>query len=450
MTQAVATHDEVFGERLRAPYRLGGLGEPGTVLLSGPAAGATPEPLESHLDRFGDLPLRPSDPDLWDEVAESGLQGRGGGGFPLGAKLRAAASAPGEPLLVVNASESEPASAKDRTLCAHRPHLVLDGAAVAAALVGSSEAALHFHRSAARIAASVELAIAERRAAGLPDPRWHLSYGPDRYVAGESSAVASFLSGGDARPRFTPVPLARGGPSGRPTVVSNVETMAHLRVIATLGSTAWRQAGSPDWPGSRLLTLAGFTCAPGAVLELVGQATLGQILAESCRGGPPAAVLVGGFAGTWLDAETAWTTRFDRPDLETVGAHPGCGLLGVLPSGACGVAETAGLARYLADETAGQCGPCRNGLPAIADSVSRLATGGLGARGVTRLRSTADEVDGGGVCRHPDGVVRLVRSMLHVFEEDVARHAAGRPCPGSRRPSVLPVPHPVGRAKEWR
>ncbi len=431
-------------------FRVGGLGDQGTWLLSGPPATDAPEELVSHLARFGLPPVGDAVRASLSWLRQSGLQGRGGGGFPLASKLDTARLAPGEPLVVVNASESEPASRKDWTLCCHRPHLVLDGAAIAAAIVGSAEAVVHLHRGTMGAARPMARAIAERRAAGLADPRWRVSLGPDRYVAGESSAVASLLQGGEARPLFSPVPMALRGPSGRPTVVSNAETMAHVGLLVRTGVAAWQSGGAPSSPGPHLLTLVGAVPDPGKVVELVGPATIGEILAASGHGQSPAAVLVGGYAGTWIDGDVAWQTPFDRTALGCLGAEPGCGLLGVLPHGSCGLTETARLVEYLAAETAGQCGPCVNGLPLLAKAFSELAAGSLRHRGLRRLAALGDAIDASGACRHPDGVVRLVRSALEVFEDDVARHLAGRSCRGAAHPPVFQVPDANRRDREWR
>ena len=169
---------------------------------------------------------------------------------------------------------------------------------------------------------------------------------------------------------------------------------------------------------------------------------------------PPAAVLVGGFAGTWLLGDDAWQTPFSRDALAVVGVQPGCGLLGVLPHGACGLTETARIVRYLAGESAGQCGTCVAGLPRLADSCESLAAGTFRKRGVRKMSALADTVLGSGACGHPDAVVRLIRSTLDVFEDDVVRHLAGHACRAADHAPVFAVPEPVlaiGRddPREW-
>ena len=435
------------------PVRIDRLGGTGALLLSGPSATDGSEGLVGHATRWGPLPAHDG-ARARTLLRDSRLDGRGGAGFPVARKVETALLAPGRPVLIVNASESEPASRKDRTLCRHRPHLVLDGASLLARALGADEVVLHSHRIGGSPSGPLSLAIVERVRAGLEDPAWHLSEGPDRYVAGESSAVASFVDGGEARPRFTTRPLAVDGPSGRPTVVSNAETVVQLAVAARIGAVAWNSLGAPSSPGPRLVTLAGAVPRPGLVLELTGPGTIGDLLTAEGLGAPPAAVLVGGFAGTWVRGDEAWQTPFSRESLQCVGASPGCGLLGVLPHDACPLVETARIVRYLAGESAGQCGSCVAGLPRLAGAMDALAAGTARRRGLARMDALADTVLGSGACAHPDGVVLLVRSALRVFRDDVVRHLAGGPCRAADHPPVLPVPDarptPTTGGDAWR
>jgi len=442
-----------FGGAVPADPRIGGVGDPGTLVLAGPPVGAGGGGLDGHLATWGALPCVDG-AGVRTLLRASALDGRGGGGFPLIRKVETARLAAGSPVLVVNASESEPASFKDRTLCAERPHLVLDGAALVAAALGVDEAVVHLHRSPGSPAPVLEAAIGERQRRGLADPRWRLSAGPDRYVSGESSAVASYVDGGQARPLFTTLPLAVAGPSGRPTVVSNAETVAQLAVLVRTGPDAWAARGEPSSPGPRLVTLTGAVGHPGRVVEVSGQATIGDILLAGGHVAPPAAVLVGGYAGAWILGEEAWQTPFTRDALAAVDAGLGCGLIGVLPHGACALVETARLVRYLAGESAGQCGTCVAGLPRLAEACEALASGDLRKRGVRRMVALGDIVLGSGACGHPDAVVRLLRSMLQVFEDDVVGHMAGHPCRGADHPPVFAVPEvdvAIGRddLREW-
>jgi NADH:ubiquinone oxidoreductase subunit F (NADH-binding) len=391
-------------------------------------------------DRLGDLPPLTAS-ELSDLLAESGLCGRGGGQFPFARKLATVrkqvhGGAP-PPAVVVNVSESEPASRKDRTLARLRPHLVLDGAALVARSLGAREVVVHLHEGEHAAVASLQVAIAERTAARLDDPRWRLTSAPAGYVSGESSAVLSAVEGGRALPRWSTVPAAVRGLNGRPTLLSNAETFAQIAVLARLGAHQWKSLGPNPWSGPLLVTLHGAVPRPGLVIEVVGPATVGELLRFGGVSTAPAAVLVGGYAGTWVSGAAAADLAFDRASLAAAGASLGCGLVAVLPTGHCGLAETARLVRWLADESAGQCGPCAFGLPRMGTAFEALAAGR--GRAVDALLRLATEVDGRGGCRHPDGVARLARSAVSVFADDVPRHRWGRTCDGATDP-LLPLP----------
>ena len=135
-----------------------------------------------------------------------------------------------------------------------------------------------------------------------------------------------------------------------------------------------------------------------------------------------------------------FTTPYASLSLRAIGATAGVGIVIVLGQDACGLMESARIAHYLAGQSAGQCGPCVYGLPAIADDLTRLARGQADPGLLGRLDRRLREVDGRGACRHPDGAVNLVRSALHVFAADVDAHAAGGTCPHWNRPSQLRFP----------
>lgn len=402
------------------------LGSPWGRLLAGPPADAGPESLESHLQRLGPLELqRPAR--ILDLVAESGLQGRGGGEFPVARKLAAAVSTGLPAIVVANGSEGEPASRKDRLLLEHRPHLVLDGLAIAAAAVGATHAVAYLHGPRARTRAIVGKAIAERLEAGVGPRSLAVVDAPDRFVAGESSSVVSFLEARDPRPRRAAAPVAIRGVHGRPTIVSNVETLAHLGLLLRGGAAWFREAGSPGAPGSSLVTLAGGVANPGRVVEVLSPVPIGAVLrAVGGLPAPTAAVLLGGYGGTWVGGAAAWDAPLDRSALRRAGIGLGCGLVAPLGSGACGIALTARLLAYLASESAGQCGTCVHGLPALADALAAIAEGTGTPGDIRRLRLTGRAVRGSGGCAHPDGAISLLESALAVFADDVARHTRRR------------------------
>ncbi|NNM98116.1 MAG: hypothetical protein HKL89_11035 [Candidatus Dormibacteraeota bacterium] len=424
-----------------------GVGDVGTVLLAGPPAAAGAESLASHLLRLGALPAEAKRPAfILKVVADSGLQGRGGAAFPVARKMVAAAAGTGKALLVVNGSESEPASRKDWTLLCLRPHLVLDGAALAAAAIGASSAVIQLHRGAAAPSAALLQALQQRRAADLSDPRFTISFGPPRYVAGESSAIRAFLAGGPAKP----APRGgRGHGPGSPPLVQNVETLALLALLGRFGADWLRGFGTGASPGPTLVTLAGAVDHPGLVAEMTGPTALSNVLTRwGGLAGAPRALLFGGYAGTWCDGRQAWGLDLNRESLATAEIPFGSGLVGVLPWDACGLAETARLLTYLAQESSGQCGPCVWGLPRLAKEMSDLAWGRVASRDVRRMARMATELAGRGACHHPDGAVTLLASALTVFSDEVVHHLRQGPCSRSGRGPVFPIPE--RRDAAWR
>ncbi|WP_116204641.1 NADH-ubiquinone oxidoreductase-F iron-sulfur binding region domain-containing protein [Amycolatopsis circi] len=405
--------------------------------------------LSEHRARYGPLPVerygdRNGRARLLATVDAAGLRGRGGAGFPAGRKLRAVARGR-RPVVVVNGCEGEPVSGKDHALLTVAPHLVLDGAVLAAAATDATEIILCVHRD-DPIAAPVAEALAERPSGEIPV---RLVRVPGRYVASEESALVHFLETGDARPTAKPPRPFERGVRGRPTLIDNVETLAHLALIARYGAEWFRGCGTKDSPGTTLVTVGGSVTRPGVYETALG-APVAEILDQA--GGPaerPQAILFGGYGGTWLPAPTAVHTRLSDEDLRAAGAALGVASLTVLPARACGLAETARVLRYLAGESARQCGPCMFGLPAIADDFTALVLGGrAAAQAERRLRSRLSIIPGRGACAHPDGAVRLAASAMRCFAPDLRAHLAGRPCAGAAHPA-LPLPDWNNRSGDW-
>jgi NADH:ubiquinone oxidoreductase subunit F (NADH-binding) len=376
--------------------------------------------LDAHLARHGRLPMLDSS-QIVGMARDSGLTGRGGAGFPVWRKLSAVTAGGGAAVVVANGAEGEPASGKDRALLAYQPNLVLDGLQLTAAATRAKAAHLYAPRAALP---PLRTLLAARRAAGLDRLPVTLNAAPDAFVSGEESAVVSAIHGHAAVPADKLIRIQQSGVGGAPTLVQNVETLAHLALIARYGAGWFLSAGTSDEPGTFLATVSGAVRRPGVVEAGYG-VPLGDLLAAA--GGPTVrlqAVLVGGYHGGWVPADPALPVS--RRALEPYGASPGAGVVVALPAGACGLGETARIAGYLAEQVAGQCGPCVNGLPrmaaTLADLAARRARPGLPAE-VERL---ARLVSGRGACRHPDGTARLVLSAMRAFEADVVAHLGGR------------------------
>jgi NADH:ubiquinone oxidoreductase subunit F (NADH-binding) len=389
-----------------------------------------PEDLRGHLARFGPVPYRGRHGGLIGDVEASGLTGRGGAAFPAHRKLAIVAAARGPKVVVANGAESEPASRKDETLIRAAPHLILDGLQLAAETVGASEAYLYLHRGAA---VGIWRALRERANGGQDLIGVTLADTPPRFLAGQESALVNRLGGGPAIPVFTPPRVTEHGLGGQPTLVQNVETLAHLALIARYGPRWFRALGTPAEPGSMLTT-----CYPASGGCRVTEAAIGTPLATLLGLGEKVqAWLVGGYHGSWLVPDARLV--LDNNSLRELGAAVGAGVLAALPTDRCGVTETARVAGYLAAESAGQCGPCLNGLPRIAATLAELsgARPRQGARG--DVERWAALVSRRGACSHPDGTVRFVRSALQVFEPEFRLHERGR-CSAVNRQPFLPLP----------
>jgi NADH:ubiquinone oxidoreductase subunit F (NADH-binding) len=402
-------------------------------LLAGIRPDGRPVSLAEHRATYG--PLRTAGAGRL--IAESGLRGRGGAGFPVEAKVQAVRSAGGKPVVVVNGAAGDPLGEKDTFLISRLPHLILDGAQVAADAVEARQILVSIVGRPG-LYDVMERALAERRRARTDEAPMRLVAAPDRYLTGESSATAAHLSGNAALPTYHPPHTAERGVKGRPTLVQNVETMANLALLSRNGSQWFRQVGQPAEPGSLVLTVRGAVARPAVVEVPVGTTVEQALSGVGWLTEPVGAVLVGGCAGRWLPATTALAAPLSHAGMAAAGGTLGAGIVIALPDRACGLHETARLARYLAGQSAGQCGACVNGLPAIAGALAALATGKGDRSMVSRLNRWCSIVAGRGACSHPDGATGLVASALEVFAEDVERHLAGwcgRPLRG-----VLPLP----------
>ncbi len=402
-------------------------------LLAGPRPDGSPLGLDGHHAVHG---RQPSPVGLFDAVDASGLRGRGGGGFPAGRKLAAVASGRRRPVVVANGAEGEPVSFKDKTLLRRVPHLVLDGVALAAAAIGARQAFVAIDGSAREEVDRVSYALDERRARRL-DKGLDLKVivVPPGFVSGEETALVSLLNGGPARPTFTPPRPFERGVRGAPTLVQNVETLAHMALIARHGPDWFRALGTADEPGSALFTVSGAVARPGVYEAALGTPVRALMAQAGGVRGRARAFLIGGYFGSWVEASTAESLSLLDSELAGAGASLGAGAIVVLPEAACGLDQAARVVRYLADESAGQCGPCLNGLAALAGALESLAAG-IGdsrAQALRWLRMIA----GRGGCRHPDGAVRFAESSLEVFRDEAELHVRGR-CSG-RRGGFLPT-----------
>ncbi len=409
-------------------------GHPGLPrLLAGLDPSGAPMTRAEHERVHGAQP-RISTHELIEAIEHSGLRGRGGADFPTARKLRAVAARRRPSALVVNGSETEPASGKDDLLLSRMPHLVLDGAMLAAEAVKAAEVIVQVRAGSHAAVEALEGAVAVREDDPVPVRLLEAVAG---YVAGEESALIHRLNGGVPLPTFVPPRPYERGYRGRPTLIQNPETLAQVALVARFGEHWYRELGTASDPGSALVTISGAVVAPG-VYELAFGTPMGDLL-EAAGGTtePLRALLVGGYFGTWVDAPRILALRLSREDLRSVGCSLGSGVLIALGKSGCGLHESARVIDYLASQSARQCGPCTFGLRAIADAVRAMAGGPTSGRERDRVLRWCAEVRGRGACHHPDGAIRFVSSALSVFAEEIEWHSH-RTC--QALPAGLPLP----------
>jgi NADH:ubiquinone oxidoreductase subunit F (NADH-binding) len=392
-------------------------------LFAGPSPSAGAESVADHVRRHGARPA--VNRRLIDTLDRSGLVGRGGASFPVGAKWRSVQSrARGNAVVIANGAEGEPLSRKDQTLMALRPHLVIDGALLAAEAVGATRVLLYVGEAHRTALAAMARALGERPA--VDSSRATVLPAPHSYVAGEETAAVHFINSGVATPTAIPPRPFERGVEGRPTLIQNVETLAHAALIARHGDEWFHSLGRHHAVGTILLTVGGAVAKPG-VIEVAGGSTVDEVL-EMAGGvrGTARAVLLGGYFGGWISARQAGTMVLDPKGLRAAGGSLGCGVVSVLDDAADPLEVSARIMQHLANESAAQCGPCFFGLRSLSGAATRIAGRRPDHGDLPQLHRWAAMVKGRGACRHPDGAVAFLQSALTVFEPEFAAAAGAR------------------------
>ncbi|MCH4249582.1 MAG: hypothetical protein LKF88_01715 [Microbacteriaceae bacterium] len=370
--------------------------------------------LHVHESVYGPLRI-PTAPVLKEELRQSGLTGRGGGGFPVWRKLQTVLDQPRRPEIIANASEGEPWSHKDRTLMRLAPHLILDGLSVLRTILKAKKLTLV---AAARDVGTLRDALSAR--SGQPDVRILPSAG--RYVGGEASAVAALVAGHPALPSDRTAPLAVNGNSGTPIFLSNVETIAEIALVARFGGAWFRSLGHDRAGGIRLVSVTGDVRHP-EVREARSGVSLRELISHA-EPSLPAAAILGGLGGSWVRA-AHWDTPYTDAALANIGARPGTGIIHVVSAVHCPLRMTSRLLHRLAEESARQCGPCLYGLPALAASFDTLIQVGT-SRAEERVNELAQNTTGRGICHHPDSAAALAHSALEIWRDHLQEHRRGR------------------------
>ncbi len=365
------------------------------------------------------------------EVTASGLRGRGGAGFPTGAKwgfVPPPERRGNRPVhLLVNADESEPGTFKDRVLLWHDPHRVIEGTLVAARALGCHRAWIYLRGEFKFLQARLDAALAEARAARLVGPDVLGSgfdceiatlRGAGAYICGEESGLIESVEGKKGMPRIKPPYPAVVGAFGDPTVVQNVETLAAVPWILEHGAAAYRAFGTPASPGTKLFSVSGHVRRPG-VYELPLGTPFPELLQAHAGGLGPGrtlqAVIPGGSSVPVLTADEAMGATLDYEDMARLGTFLGSGGVIVLDDTADLVAALANLTRFYAHESCGQCTPCREGCGWMARIAARVAAGRGTVEDLATLEDLARALPGRTICAFGDAAALPVLSFLARF-----------------------------------
>lgn len=410
--------------------------------------------LDDHVSRGGgkglDAARRLGPAGIIEHVQASGLRGRGGGGFPTGTKLAsvAANTSPTIPTtVVVNGAEGEPGTFKDRAIMRANPFRVLEGALIAATAVAADRVVIALKRSEGLEVARMRTAADELVGRGwAPGIAIEVVEGPSAYLYGEETAMLEVLAGREPFPRIAPpyrhgaedeaggaaeagstAAMAGADTAAPPTLVSNVETFANLPGVLAEGPAWFRELGTDESPGTIVCTVTGNMVRHGVVEVPMGtplRAVLEAVGGETASGGPIVAV-ISGVANPLLPAALL-DTPLTYEDMAAAGAGLGAGGFVVLDDDTDVVAFVAGVSRFLAVESCGQCTPCKQDGIAIAGLLDRIRASVAEPAELDEVQERLDTVADGARCYLATQQELVVRSALVLFPEVFIAHLERR------------------------
>jgi len=388
------------------------------------------------------LSMRPEE--IVEQVKASNLRGRGGAGFPTGVKWTFLPKDTRPRYLCVNADESEPGTCKDRYIIEYDPHMLVEGIVIACYALDIHLAYIYIRGEFAKQARALDRALAEARAAGFVGPRVagrdfaveiHVTRGAGAYICGEESALMESLEGKKGYPRFKPPFPAIVGLWGKPTIINNVETLSNLPFIVEHGGAAFTAIGMPKSGGTRLFCVSGNVKRPG-IYEKPVQYNLKKLIFEDCGGTPSGrpvkAVIPGGSSSPVLRGdEIDVSMEFDA--LKAAGTMAGSGGVIVMDDSVCMVRALSRIAMFYAEESCGQCTPCRQGTPWMEQLLEKIERGEGTLRDVEIVEQLPGNIMGQTICALGDAAAMPVQSFLKKFRQEFVDHVERRGCPQGDR-----------------
>ncbi len=384
-----------------------------------------------------------SDPEaVIDEVARSGLRGRGGAGFPTAIKWRAVrGTGTGTRFVVCNAAEGEPATFKDRYLIRRNPYQVLEGLAIVARVVGAERGFVGMKETFTHEIGIMQRAIAEMDAAGaLGGMKAEVAIGKDAYLLGEETGLLEAIEGRYPMPRtlrpFVWGLFANPG-STNPTDVNNVETLSNVTHILTEGADWLKRCGTERTPGTIIVTMSGDVNREG-VAEIPTGTTLRELIEGrfgGIRDGGTLKAILPGASNTVILPEQI-DTPLDFDSMRAVGSGLGSGSFMVFDDSVCMVKVAYLYSRFLWIESCGQCPPCKLGTGDVTAALERLETGRGLLKDLDIVLARSISCTDGTRCALPTGESVVIQSLFHVFRDEFDAHVEAA-CPRPR-PLVFP------------
>jgi len=402
------------------------------------------------------LNMKPEE--IVNEVKASGLRGRGGAGFPCGAKWGFIRPGETKPIyLICNADESEPGTFKDRYIIHQDPHQLLEGMIISCYAVNARLAYIYIRGEFPLGAKILETAIQEAKAHGFIgkniggtgfDLEIYVHRGAGAYICGEETGLIESLEGKRPYPRIKPpyFPAALGLYMS-PTIVNNVETLCDVKHIIKMGGAEYSKIGRPNNTGTRLLCVSGDVQKPGYFELEVGALTMGELINDICGGLRPGrklkAIIPGGSSAKVLRADERYKIKTKQPDgttvdeeigiedirmdfdsLAAVGSMAGSGGVIVMDDSRDMVWALNNINEFYAHESCGQCTPCREGSLWMNKITTRLLDGGGFADDPDTLKTVADNIAGRTICAFGEACAWPTQSFVDKFRDDFQAYAA--------------------------
>ena len=382
-----------------------------------------------------------TDEQICRNILDSGLRGRGGGGFPAGRKWDGARKQKSaKKYIVCNGDEGDPGAFMDRSVMEGNPHSVLEGMMIAGLAVGSDEGYIYVRAEYPLAVNRLKTAIARAEEMGLLGTnilgsdfnfRIHVNKGAGAFVCGEGSALTASIEGNRGMPRVKPPRTIEHGLWAEPTVLNNVETYANVPMIIQLGAGWYRGIGTPESPGTKAFALTGIVCNTG-LIEVPMGTPLRDIVFDVGGGIPNGkkfkAVQIGGPSGGCL-SEKDLDRHMDFDSLTKIGAMIGSGGMVVMDEDTCMVEVARFFMSFTQRESCGKCVPCREGTQRMLEILERIVAGQGTMEDLDTLRDLADMIENTALCGLGKSAPKPVISTLNAFRDEYVAHIRDRRCP---------------------